>query len=90
MPREGKIFASASRAQASNRFYPFYFYLLQDPHWINVFLQITSKWCGSHETKIGCISLVWTGAKKIFFIFAMRRPFKGMSKRLAAFFFQSS
>jgi len=30
-----------------------------------------------HDTKIGCIRLVWAGAKK-YFIFAMRRLFKSV------------
>ena len=37
------------------------------PHWTSVFLQFING--ASHETEIGCISLVWAGAKKLKFSF---------------------
>ena len=35
-----------------------------DPHWTSVFLLLNGA---SHYTKIGCIRLVWAGAKKFHF-----------------------
>ena len=58
-----------------------------DPNWTNVFLQIAPKRC-FHDTEIGCISLVWAGAKKYEFSFLLcAGPLKpknlGFSTRVA-------
>ena len=45
-------------------------------HWANFICKLLLNGA-SHDTKIGCNSLVWAGANKYkFLIFAMRRTFK--------------